>query len=500
MNGPFDPDRQQQLDDTRQRLTRLEAETHRLRAQLARLEAAGEDAAAARLEAQIARNTAAQKAEQAGATSPANRTTVTDSDALTLSDSLIADGPDPQAPSFRRQTIERVDPQAAAGSQPELADSPSPLQTAANQSPVEIAALPTDSDGEDSSRRKRSWVASVRDAPAWATSLGVHVVLVIILSFATLVTLQDNQPMLLASSFDGDDEFTDEFMEMDLSPVELEVNELEEMPLEPTEMTDINLSELDAPWDSAAEGLNDLAPGLAANLPSDMASLMVGEAGGQTEGPGKNGNKPTGGKPGSTQFFGAKSKGDRFVFVIDNSGSMKEGRLETTMLELQQAVGAMSADQMFYVIFYSDQAYPMFYPRSVDEMQPATRDNKRKLGDWLATVEMCVGGRLKEAIEMAAELDPHVVYLLSDGSIGSKRTMEFLTKNNGWQFAVHTLGMTVRDAEDANNLLAIASANGGGFKMVGINPLAAQMSRRRPIPYHNKGPGLVWGTKVAARR
>ncbi|MEM6330253.1 MAG: hypothetical protein AAF790_08390, partial [Planctomycetota bacterium] len=52
------PDRQQRLDEARDRLTRLEAETHRLRAELARLEAAGEDEAAARIEDQLARRAA----------------------------------------------------------------------------------------------------------------------------------------------------------------------------------------------------------------------------------------------------------------------------------------------------------------------------------------------------------------------------------------------------------------------------------------------------------
>jgi Mg-chelatase subunit ChlD len=54
-----------------------------------------------------------------------------------------------------------------------------------------------------------------------------------------------------------------------------------------------------------------------------------------------------GGKQGTdASFFGAKSRGNRFVFVVDNSGSMGDGRMETTLMELQRSVEAMKEDQL----------------------------------------------------------------------------------------------------------------------------------------------------------
>ena len=183
------------------------------------------------------------------------------------------------------------------------------------------------------------------------------------------------------------------------------------------------------------------------------------------------------------------------MFVVDNSGSMADGRMETTLMELQRSVEAMKEDQLFSIIFYSDQVYPLFYPESVTELVPATRENKQKVAKWLPTVEMCLGGRLREAMDLALTMEPQVVYLLSDGDIRSEPLMRHLTEPNDWKFVIHTFGMTVRNPSHLAKLSAIATSHGGQFIPVSIHPAAAQMSRQRPVKY-NREPGLVWGTKV----
>ena len=497
MSVPREPDeRQRQLDDTRDRLSHLEAEAHRLRAQLARLEATKEDEAAARIEARLAKLSEEEVAQRQAAF---------ELDGSTVVQPLPSD-PDPIASSLSdsETVIQSLAPADVEPIRLEKVAPETPLlkrrDAIASTAPAmaeEIPAIEVESQEERDAKRPLAWL---RDAPAWALSLGTHVVAILLLGLLTFATTIERPEYLLANAADGD-EFLDEFSEVDLTPVELDTTELEvsELELEPTEVTEVSLSELDAPWEAADMGLSDLAPGLAA-LPTDAAVLMAGDAGGQPNASGGRGQEADGGgKPGSARFFGARSAGDRFAFLVDNSGSMKDGRMETTLMELQNAIGAMSAKQSFYIIFFSDQAYPMFFPNSVEQMTPATRENKKLLAEWLPTVEMCVGGRLDEAIEMVEKLDPHVVYLLSDGDIGSTRTMQQLTQPSDRKFTIHTLGMTVRNAEHASKLLAIAQANRGGFKPVGINQVAARMAQQRPIPYHNKGPGPVWGGKVRPR-
>lgn len=486
------PDRKQVLADTRTRLTQLEAETHRLRAQLARLEAEGEEQAAEALEAQLADLAAQRSIISAGSdvsaglaneapTIGGHQPAATPDEAATAVLAADTAATTPQLPEdfFSQATLGDVHPELAVAEAPKLAV-----------------------DREQEEERKPSFAAKLRGLPAWATSLGIHVVLFILFSLLTFVTLQEQPHQLLAGAPDGSDEYLDEFTEVDFTPAEIDPTEFEDMELElePTEVNEVSLSEIESPLESTAAGLSDLAPGMAAALPTDAASLMMGQSGGIADATGGAGSQTEGaGKPGSAQFFGARSKGNRFVFVVDNSGSMSGGRMETTLMELQNAVNKMDPKQLFYVIFYSDQAYPMFFPKSVEEMAPATRENKRMLAAWLPTVEMCIGGRLLDAIDKAAELDPAVVYLLSDGDIRSRRTMSDLTTPGGRDFVIHTFGMTVKKPEYAANLAAIARANGGGYTPVSINPVAARMARQRPIPYRNNGPGPVWGSEVTPR-
>jgi hypothetical protein len=149
------------------------------------------------------------------------------------------------------------------------------------------------------------------------------------------------------------------------------------------------------------------------------------------------------------------------------------------------------------VIFYSDTAYRLFHPHPEDSLVPATPLNKARLRAWLGTAEMCVGGRLVDAFEIAAELRPQVVYLLSDGVIGSY-PISYLTQQRDWRFTVHTVGMTVPDREAAENLVAIAEANDGVFRAVGVSPLAQELARRRPVR-KNRTRGPVWGIELPPR-
>ena len=137
----------------------------------------------------------------------------------------------------------------------------------------------------------------------------------------------------------------------------------------------------------------------------------------------------------------------------------------------------------------------MFFPEPVHELLPATRENKQRLSKWLTSVEMCLGGRLLDAVELAASLEPEVVYLLSDGDIRSQRVMSTLTDPEAWEFPIHTLAMGARDKNDAGKMAAIADANGGGYKFVRAKPQSLLRAKRKPIRY-NRTPGPVWGSQV----
>ena len=252
-----------------------------------------------------------------------------------------------------------------------------------------------------------------------------------------------------------------------------------------------------APVESDLSGETAANLGQLNTLPTDVGTLMAGGGRGDGRALGGGGGRGAAGdeaRLGMTSFFGTPAKANRVVFLVDNSGSMKQGRMETTLFELARSVEAMTEKQRFYVVFYSDQAYPMLYPNSVMEPLAATRENKERLYQWLQTVELCSGGALVKAMELAESLQPQVVYVLSDGNITSVRTMEKLTQANDRKFAIHTLGMGVAKPQDAQNLAAIAQANRGTFQMVRPLPAAVQMAKARPI--RSNGFGVAWGESV----
>ncbi len=96
-----------------------------------------------------------------------------------------------------------------------------------------------------------------------------------------------------------------------------------------------------------------------------------------------------------TSFFGIKGQGKKFCFIVDNSKSMTGARFRTALAELVYSVEKLQADQVFYVCFFSDGAYPMFFPNITKEMIPATAENKAKFREWLRFVDL--GPRLTAA-------------------------------------------------------------------------------------------------------
>lgn len=445
------------LAEARTRLSRLEAEAHRLRAKLARLEADGDDEAARRMEQRLA----ALEAEESLLRQPSG------------ADRVAA----PAKPSPRRERGSKGAP---------------PGEKAAPSTPP--GAKGRERAAPSQAKRPPLW-RCLRTAPPWLASLLLHAGLLVVFFLWTFSTFVEPPRVLLGSAPEAED-YEDEVIEVDFAQLEVEPIEINPVEVEPLDAQAVSSELLDNPLDAAA-GLTDNAPGMAA-LPSDAGALLLGAQGG-ARGAGRRGDKRGGGRgAGGARFFGAQSAGDRFVFVVDNSASMVHGRMETTLMEIQRSVAALQPDQSFYVILYSDQVYPLFFPEPAEGLVLATRENKQKLAQWLQTVEVCVGGEIRRAMKLAASLEPSAVYLLSDGAMADA-VAQSLAEADGWNFTVHTFGMTVRNPQDAGKLMAIAGGHRGRFTPVGINPLAAQMAQQRPLPRHTKAPGRVWGTKVGRR-
>ncbi len=452
--------RERALRATRQRLAQLEIETHWIKADLARLESENESELAVELTHELG---------LAGVAAP-----------RPLEREVTPPRP--------RSSAARVDFSAGrrASHPPREVVPPGVAVERAMTGARSPTIRPMDR------RRKKA-------SPAWLASVGVHLAVLLLLAPMSYVMLSNEPTPLFASMFEVESPNLDE---SGATPIELVSFESFEVPAEEAsdaaalaESFTEEFSPVESEWNS--ESTANL--GQLNTLPTDVGTLMAGGGRGRDRAAGsRGGGRGAAGdeaRLGLTNFFGTPARANRVVFLVDNSGSMKQGRMETTLFELARSVEALGEKQEFYVVFYSDQAYPMLYPASVMTPLAATRENKQRLYAWLQTVELCSGGALLKAIELAESLEPHVVYILSDGDISGTKTMEQLAQPSSRKFAIHTLGMGVKKPQDAQNLLAIAEANHGTFQMVRPLPAAVQMAKARPI--RSNSFGVAWGTGTA---
>ena len=139
-------------------------------------------------------------------------------------------------------------------------------------------------------------------------------------------------------------------------------------------------------------------------------------------------------------FFGIKADGQRFVYVVDCSGSMNhphesewKTRFRRLKFEILQSVGSMTPEQEFFIIFFSDDARPM--PAS--GLQPATPWAKQRYLKWMSGCTADGDTEPLDAMALALRLQPDVIYFLTDGSF-NYRTNETLKKLRQNRTAIHT--------------------------------------------------------------
>ena len=298
-------------------------------------------------------------------------------------------------------------------------------------------------------------------------SVAVHVALLLILASLFMKVEDDELKGLVISSSPPS---ADPVQEVIIEPSPLEITE----PTESPESESPAPSEVVRAEAVAAPNYMESISGAAIKPPASPAASGVGKA--------RPMKKPS--------FFGRRVSAVNYVFVIDNSNSMTKGRFETALNELLIAVNQLTAKQRFYVIFYSDTAYPLFYPKPATGLVPATSRNKELLRSWLNTVQLCLKTNGKEAIAAAFALNPDVIFVLGDGAFTDGASSFFAARPQK-KIPLHTLGMEVKP-KDSIAFQKLAKANGGTYKDVGVAEGALAMSKKFPRR-RNVVRGPIWG-------
>jgi hypothetical protein len=123
------------------------------------------------------------------------------------------------------------------------------------------------------------------------------------------------------------------------------------------------------------------------------------------------------GKSDSVKFFGLESSGNKFVFVIDCSGSMGgERRYQRAVFELTRSMEMLKTSHRFLVILYNSETYPMLGMTEQNiRLIPATRTNKKRVKNWLDEQQPDALTMPMLAMKTSLSLRPSSIYFLSDG-------------------------------------------------------------------------------------
>jgi hypothetical protein len=171
-------------------------------------------------------------------------------------------------------------------------------------------------------------------------------------------------------------------------------------------------------------------------------------------------NDSHGDKP--VTFFGKEVQADSVAFVIDASGSMGGRRFQRAQTELIHALNKLKPEQRFFVVFYTDQTYPLFYPDNTIELIPAEQRNLGRVVNWVTQARVQGGTEPQMAMEMTLKLQPSVVFFLSDGDIPfqTQGIVRFYNRRS----IVHTI--TFGSDVGAKIMQQIAAKNGGEYRFI----------------------------------
>ncbi|MDA1015141.1 MAG: VWA domain-containing protein [Planctomycetota bacterium] len=132
---------------------------------------------------------------------------------------------------------------------------------------------------------------------------------------------------------------------------------------------------------------------------------------------------------GAGAFFGLPAIGKRFVFVLDCSDSMNhphdseaKSRFKRMKIELVNSVATMNPEMQFFIVFFNDTAIPM--PAS--GLAQATDASKQNYLTWASKVKAIGNTEPVSAIQLAMNLNPDVIYFLTDGSFEYRIEQELL--------------------------------------------------------------------------
>ena len=160
-------------------------------------------------------------------------------------------------------------------------------------------------------------------------------------------------------------------------------------------------------------------------------------------------------------FFGTVSRGNKFVFIIDKSGSMSGNRLAAAKKELCSTLKGLKPTDKFMIYFFSDAAQAM----PARAMLAGTPKNIQWATDWVRGRSVAGGTNPTQALSWCFNLRPDTVWLLTDGQFADGPALDAIAAGNR-QLKARINTLAFHDKGGADILQRIARENDGTYRFV----------------------------------
>jgi hypothetical protein len=250
-------------------------------------------------------------------------------------------------------------------------------------------------------------------------------------------------------------------------PVSIEFAVIQEMEL--TQLENLQFDDLvpEVPLDERDLAETDVALELADDVSTAALDISAAGAVPALTGTGRGRGSTLGGGGAGTSFFGVTSRGTRFAYVVDISGSMGQARkMDVAMRELARSIEILPDYAYFYVVLYASEITLPPSQRGWTRARPGTIS---RLIRWLNQIDPRGGTRPAPAFDQVFSLQqrPDVVFFLTDGEI--PRAEETLAKvtllnSRGRRVVINTIAFG--DPASQELLREIARRSGGIYRFV----------------------------------
>ena len=209
-------------------------------------------------------------------------------------------------------------------------------------------------------------------------------------------------------------------------------------------------------------GLPLLGPGPATSLrtPSNATDLI------KPSGKRRGGDESSG--LGETNFFDIAAQGNRFVYVVDRSGSMYDhNAIRVAKEELVASLAVLDQTQQFQVIFYNTDLIEMRGRDDKPQMQWATEINRTLARQFISGIQPDGGTDHLPPLRKALRYQPEHLFFLTDADQPqlSAREMNEIRIANGGRTKIHCVEFGKGSEINADNFLKrLARENGGTYR------------------------------------